>query len=233
MEGNNAIRLADVSIERQLEMSGSMTVEMAKRITIANNDDYSAAGAMLRSIKEQANKVKAYWADPKAKAAAAHKDICAREAAMLNPLKEAESIVKRSMAQYHQAIEQARLQQEEEERKLRQQEAERILNQAAEAEAAGDDQAAEIGLAMAEMVSDMDAPSTANSIPSADGISKRKTWKAMIEDPESVPAYYNGMEIRTINMTALNGIAKMTKGTANIPGIKFYEEISISVKGAK
>ena len=84
-------------------------------------------------------------------------------------------------------------------------------------------------MAMAEMVSDMAAPPIIEA-PKATGISTRKAWKARVVDPSKVPAYVNGMEIRTINMSALNNIARMTKGSAAIPGVEFFEETSIGAR---
>lgn len=49
-------------------------------------------------------------------------------------------------------------------------------------------------------------------------------------DPAKVPCYANGVEIRPVNMSALNNLARMTKGTAEIPGVEFFEESSIAAR---
>ena len=46
----------------------------------------------------------------------------------------------------------------------------------------------------------------------------------------AVPAYVNGMELRKINQTALDALARMSKGEASIPGVEFYQDTTISVK---
>ena len=66
--------------------------------------------------------------------------------------------------------------------------------------------------------------------PTAQGTSIRKTWKAKLVDEKLVPAYFNGMELRSINMAVLNSLAKTTKGTMQIPGVTFYEDASLSVR---
>lgn len=67
--------------------------------------------------------------------------------------------------------------------------------------------------------------------PTAMGTSVRRIWKARITDPEKVPAYVNGMEIREIKMSALNSLAKMSEGKLSVPGVEFYLETSISARG--
>ena len=39
-----------------------------------------------------------------------------------------------------------------------------------------------------------------------------------------IPAYVNGMELRKINQSALDALARMSKGEANIPGVEFYQD---------
>ena len=38
------------------------------------------------------------------------------------------------------------------------------------------------------------------------------------------------MAIRKVDLAVLNSIARMTKGTAKIPGVEFFEEMSISAR---
>lgn len=223
------VTVEELPIDQKLKIAGSVMVSRAQKLRVSTQEEYEGAATFLKDIKEQAKRIKDYWAEPKAKAAAAHKDIVAREKAMLNPLAEAEAIVKRSMSDYTAAVLKARREAEEEARRRQQEEAERLLNQAIDAESAGDDQGAAIGLAMAEMVNDMETPPTIEA-PKVSGITNRKTWKARVTDPTQVPAYCNGIELRTINMSALNSLAKMSKGTAVVPGVEFYEDTSIAVR---
>ena len=224
-----AINQEELTIERQLEAAGQLTVQEASALTIESNADYDNAGQLLVQIKTQEKKIKEYWKAPKAAAKAAHATICDREKEMLAPLAEAEKTIKSCMAKYQAAVEKARREAEEAARKLKEQETERLLNQAIEAEEAGDDQAAAINAAMAEMVNDL-PPATGIETPKSAGVGVRKTWKARVEDASLVPAYYNGIEIRKIDMSALNALARMSKGLFQIPGVEFYEETSISAR---
>ena len=230
MAANTAVvekRAVETSIENQLESSGNLMVAEARQMTIESQNDYDNAGRFLVEIKTRAKQVKDYWAKPKSDAKAAHQTICDREKEMLRPLADAEAIVKQSMVKYQAAVEQARREAEEAARKLQQEEADRLLEQAIAAEQNGNDRDAAVNMAMAQMVIDM-AATPVVATPKAAGISVRKTWKTRITDPTIVPAYANGLEIREIKMSALNTIAKMTNGTASIPGVEFYEESSIA-----
>ena len=217
------------SIEQQLEMSGIKAVQTARELTITSQEDYEKSAGYLTGIKTRMRQVTEYWKGPKQAAQKAHKELVEREKQMLKPLEEAERIIKRTMLNYQAAVEKARREAEAEARRRQEEEAMRLVEQAADAEAKGDDQAAAISMAMAEMVSEMPAAPQMDT-PSAAGTSIRKAWKARVIDPALVPAYYNGMEIRTINMSAMNSIAKMSKGTAQIPGVEFYQESSLGVR---
>lgn len=217
------------TVEQQLEQSGKLAVQTAKELTITTQDDYEKAGKYLVGIKTRTKQIQDYWKGPKEAANAAHKAVVEREKQMLAPLKEAEKIIKGTMLNYQAAVEKARREAEAEARRRQEEEAMRLVDQAASAEENGDNQAAAINMAMAEMISETPAVAQMDT-PSAAGTSVRKTWKHRVTDPTAVPAYFNGLEIRTINTAALNNIAKMTKGTAQIPGVEFYQESSLGVR---
>lgn len=229
VEKNNIVPLSNLSVENQLAVTGQQMVEDAKEMRIECQTDYENAAAALRKIKDQAKKIKEYWQGPKTAAKAAHQEIVDREKAMLSVLNSAEATIKASMKKYLDAVEKARREAEAEARRRQEEEAARLLEQAVQAEEKGDDQAVAVNMAMAEMVSEMPAPPSIEA-PKAVGVSTRKVWKARVVDPAKVPAYVNGMEIRSINMSALNSIARMTKGTATVPGVEFYEDSQISAR---
>ncbi|MBQ7372514.1 MAG: hypothetical protein IJW67_11675 [Blautia sp.] len=217
--------------EKNLMVSGQLMVKEATELSISNSEEYEAAGKILVDIKTKMKKVKDYWAEPKRVAKAAHTQLCDREKEMLQPLTDAEAIIKKSMMTYQQAVEKARLAEIEEAKRRQQKEADRMLEKAIQAQTEGNDIDAEINLAMAQMVSDM-KPIDITEAPKAQGTSIRKTWKARVTDPAKVPAYVNGIEIRKIDLTALNRLAKMSSGQLQIEGVEFYEESSMSVRTA-
>ena len=220
----------DERVEKQLEKSGMLAVNAAHGMRIESTQDYEQAGKFLLEIKNRAKKIKDYWAPTKAAAKAAHQAIVDREKEMLLPLTEAERIIKASMTSYQAAVEKARREAEAAAKKRQREEADRLLEQALAAHDSGDDHGAAIGMAMAEMVEEMQ-PVPVVDAPKATGTSVSKIWKARVIDAAAVPAYSDtGVELRSINMATLNSIARMTRGTAKIPGVEFYEDLSIRAR---
>lgn len=225
----NEAKPVNPSLENQLEKSGQMAIAEARGMVIESKQDYEQAGKFLVEIKTRAKQIKDYWAPTKAAAKAAHQSVVDREKEMLVPLTEAEKIIKASMVKYQTALERARREAEEEARRRQQEEADRLLAQAIQSQENGDDHGAAVGMAMAEMVEEMRPPEIIETA-KAVGTSVSKSWKARVVDETAVPAYANGLEIRKINLAALNSIARMTKGTAKIPGVEFFEEMNISAR---
>lgn len=211
--------------------AGAATMEMAEGMTIGTNEDYGRAGEFLTEIKRRAKQVTEYWKPAKEKAWAAHKEIAAKEKAMLGPLEQAEKAVKSEMARYLQEVERARLAAEAEAKRRAQEERDRLLTEALAAEQRGDEMGAHVGMAMAEMVEDMAPTAMLNeAAPVAAGVSVRKSWKARVVDEAAVPTAFGGVTIRPVDVAALNGLARMTKGTAQIPGVEMYEDAAIAAR---
>lgn len=222
-----AIKL-DTTMEQKLEQGGALMVKTANGLTITTHEDYDKGTTILKDIKTRVKAVKEYWKGPKEAANAAHKELVAKEAQMLKPLQEAESIIKKAMLAYTTEVERKRREAEEAARKAREEEVKRLEAIAAKAEEQGDTDTAEIMRDMAEEVPIGEIAAAA--APTAKGVSVRTTWKARVTDPKAVPAYFEGMELREINMTALNNIAKWRNGEAQIPGVEFYKESQMSVR---
>lgn len=215
---------------KQLQQETNLAIVKASELAITNNKDFELAGAMLVELKTYAKKVTDYWAEPKKSAHKAWKDICDREKAMLDPLNKAEKLIKGKMAEYQREQEaKERAIREELERRQRE-EAERLLKEAQEKEAAGDMLGADLALAQAELM-EQSAPVAAIQQPNAAGVSSRKVWKARITDESQVPVEVAGIVIRPVDLSALNNLAKATKGKAKIAGVEFYEDIIMSARG--
>lgn len=226
----NDVIAVQPTVESELRAAGSATVEAARAIKIADNAAYEDAGRFLVTIKQRAKQVEGYWKPLKEQANAAWKGIVEKEKTMLSPLNEAETTIKREMARYSAEQEAARRAAEAEARRRQQEERDRLLAEAIAAEKVGNVASAAASVAMAEMVEDMAAPAIVAEAPKAAGVSVRKTWKARVTNPAVVPVYANGAEIRPIDAAALNNIARLTKGTASIPGVEFYEESTTAVR---
>ena len=210
------------TIEQQMEQEGALMVKRVTGLTITNDAEYERGGDILRDIKARIKAVKDYWKAPKAAAQAAHKTLVEREKQMLKPLEDAEGTVKKVMLAY--TTEQRRIA-EEIARKAQQEEQARLAALAAAAEQQGDSDSAEF---MRDMMDSVEAEPVQTA--TTKGVSVRTTWKARVTDPKLVPAYFDGYELREINMTALNGLARQYEGGLNIPGVEFYRDETLSVR---
>lgn len=194
--------------------------ELAKmpgaEIVIFDQSSYEQAGEILRDIATVKKGIKAKFAEPKKAAADAHKAICALENEFLAKVTERENEIRQKMTIYYQA-EQKRIAAEEERKR---QEAERMMQTAVEAEAAGDTETAETYTALAAM-----EEAAVTVAPKAVGVSMRETWVAKVTDKSKVP-----LEYMEVNISALNAVAKATKGKISIPGVEFEKQIVSSVR---
>lgn len=203
------------TIEQQMEQEGALMVKRVTGLTITNDDDYSRGGDILKDIKARIKAVKDYWKAPKAAAQAAHKTLVDREKQMLKPLEDAEATVKKTMLAYT-----------TEQQRKRQEEQARLAALAAQAEQQGD---ADSAAFMRDMM-DAAEPEQVQPTVTPKGVSVRTTWKARVSDPKLVPAYFDGYELREINMTMLNGLARQYEGGLDIPGVEFYQDSTMSVR---
>lgn len=186
-------------------------------IAVTDQASYEAAGKLLVEIATVKKNIKACFAEPKKKAQEAHKAICALENDLLAKATAPETAIRQKMAAYYDA-EQKRIAAE---RERQRQEAEEAARLAAEAEAAGDTETAmeAVGIAAA-------TESAVTAAPKAAGVSFRDVWEAVVTDKSKVP-----LEYMEVNMSALNAVAKATKGSINIPGVQFVKKTVSSVRG--
>lgn len=194
--------------------------ELAKmpgaEIVVTDQQSYEAAAEILRGIATVKKEIKAKFADPKKKAAEAHKAICNLENELLAKVTDRENEIRAKMTAYWQA-EQKRIAAEQERKRK---EAEELARIAAEAEAQGDEETAAEAVAVAAMTE-----ATVTTAPKAAGVSMRETWVAKVTDKSKVP-----LEYMEVNISALNAVAKATKGKLNIPGVEFVKEVISSVR---
>jgi len=200
------------TIERQSEIS-----ESAKQLQIVNQETYLLAGNMLMSIKKLATYFVSLYAEPKKKAADAHKTICAKEKELLVPLQQAELQVKSKISAYLDAEEKRRIAEEE----VRRKESEKMMALSLEAQASGDSEMAQEAAATAAI----QASTVTYQRPTAPGISSRKIWRYRVTNIEEVPRMY-----LIVNDSALSALTRSLKDSCivTIPGIEFYYETSIA-----
>lgn len=222
---------AELVREEELQQSNSLVERRAKELKILTNEDYEKAAEFGQKIKIQAKVVTDFFKPMKDSAYKAHKAVCDREKAMLKPLQEAERILKGSIAAYQK--EQERKKRELEERMRLEAEAERDkkLSEAAAAEEAGNLAEAEMALAEAQMVETVAASTTVvMNTPKTKGIGTAKDWEIESIDREKVPVVFSGVEIRPVDEKAIMRLIRATKGSIQIPGIKYKETAKVSIR---
>ena len=127
--------------------------------------------------------------------------------------------------------ERKRREQEETMRRLAREEMERKLEEAAKSEASGDAMGADFAMAEAEVLEGMSMTATvASNAPKHQGVSHSKTWHIVSIDDSAVPVSYAGSVLRPVDERAVLRLIKEMKGNIVIPGVKFEEDVTVSIR---
>lgn len=221
----------DTAENEQLGKEVSLIESQASAVVVASEADYAAAGDLTKTVKAMQKQVKEYWDPLRVAAKKTYDDVLAKKKAMLDPLEAAEKILKGKMGDFVLEQERKRKEQEEAMRKLAQAEVDRKMDEAIAANNAGDVAGAEFAMAEAEVLDGIAANGMIPSQkPKADGVSTSKTWKITSIDDSKVPVSLCGAVIRPVDEKAVLALIKATKGKIEIPGIKFEESVTISVR---
>lgn len=228
--GSNALDVVECTENVLAEETGLIEMRV-QNTAIVSDDDYVATAEIVKSVKRLQKQVVEYWEPLRISAKATYDDVLRRKKEMLTPLEDAEKTLKSKIADYLLEKERKRKAQEDLLRKLAQREMERKLIVAVEAEASGDVAGAEYAMAEAETMENVSIVCGGKShTPKADGVSQSKAWKIVGIDSAKVPIYFSGAEIRPVDEKAIMKLIKESKGTIQIPGVKYEETASISVR---
>lgn len=237
MENEVIVATVDVATAAHTEMEGALSEEIAEiefqaeAITIESEEDYRLAADFGRMLKQRVAEVKEYWSPMKDAAHKAHAEVCRREKAMLQPLTNAEKILKQTMGAYIAEQERKRREAEESARKAAYEEAERKMAEAIALEEAGDREAADVIANEAAIMDEAVGTITiSRQSTKADGVYNRKDWKITSIDGSKVPDSFNGVEIRPVDISAVMKIIRAANGQVRIPGITFEETVQVSFR---
>lgn len=230
--GHNALVLGTEQ-EKTLGREVTSIEAQANAVTILNDEDFAAAGALTRNVKAAQKKVEEYWEPMRASTYSAYKAVTDHKKAMIDPLKKAETILKKKISAYTMEQERKRREEEERIRELARQEMERKLKEAEKAEEAGDKAAVEFAMSEAEVMDNMAATvSIKSEAPKVSGISRTKTWEIKRIDLKKLPDEFAGVLIRPADEKAIMNLIKATKGQISIPGVEYEETVSIAVRAS-
>lgn len=226
------IQIAEPAEQEQILNEQVTEIESrAKAIVVESEKDYTDAAEFGRMLKQHSSDVKEFWKPLKEAAHKAHAEICAKEKAMLQPLVNAEKILKQSMGAYIAEQERKRREAEEAARKAAQAEIDRKMQEAISLDAAGDSCGAEAAMAEAEIMDSMSKAVTIETVkPKAAGVASSRDWEITSIDTTAVPMFFAGIEIRPVDTAAVMRLIRASKGTANIPGISYKETAKIAFR---
>lgn len=221
-------------------------VAQAKGLQITDDATFVKAGEFLKSIVALRNKIVETFADPKKKAHEAHKAITKAEKDQLEPVMQAETLVKVRVADYQREQDRKRREEEdrlrklaaEEERKRREAEENARIEAAAKLEQEGKKDEAEriVAEAIAEPVR-LIAPviTLPKATPKVAGVQTKSVWKYEISDKRALLAFilenYAVLgHLVDVNGPAVNDIVKRQKQACTLPGVRVYEDAQIAVR---
>lgn len=222
---------AQPTAEETLGKEISAFEAQAASFVIASDVDYAEASEIIKRAKAMQKSIEEYWEPLRVSAKKAYDDVLSHKKTMLDPMKRVESILKGKMADYLTEQERQRKAREEELKKLALAEADKKLAESIAASEAGDDEAAEYAMAEAEV---LEAAAVNSVIPKqsvkASGVSVSKAWKITSIDNSKVPIELNGFELRPVDEAAVMRLIKASKGAISIPGVKYEETATISIR---
>ena len=203
----------------------------AEAIVVSNDEEYTEAGEFGVLLREKIAEVTEFFAPMKKAAHDAHKQVCDREKQMLTPLKNAESVLKKTMGEYAMKKERERRAAEEAARRLAMEEANRKLEESIRAEENGDMEAANSAMLDAEIADSASRMAVVNmEQPKAKGVTSTKDWEIDSIDLSKVPTEVMGMVIRPVDTAAVMKLIRASKGQIQIEGIKYHETLKTSFR---
>lgn len=214
--------------ELEIKEKSTTIYELSQEIHIHSQENLIDVIEILRGIKEHKEKVIDYWKTAKESARKAYKEIVSKEKAMLEICDKAEKNLKNEILIYKRLREQKAIKISDEAEKYRQEEVDKLLNESIKAEQNGDKETSRSKLRQAEMIENLEKY-TAKVFQKEDGITTQKRWQVRITDNESVPVFFNGIEIREINTKKLLEIRKENPNV-QIPGVEFYQMENIVIR---
>ena len=210
-------------------------VARANAITVRTPDQRTEAVKFLKSVKGAHRRVTDFFAPLVEATHKAWKRTTEARTSVLDPLEAAECTVKTTVMTYDQEQEHIRL---DEQRRLQaiadetaRKERERLEKEAAKLKTP------ELREARLEQAAALIAPVVTIAEPEKPkGESTRKLWRARLTDKAAlIQAAAQGNEIAatclTFDQTAANKLATAMKGAVPVPGIEWYSETSLAMRG--
>lgn len=202
----------------------------ADALSVTNDEEYQDAAEFLKTLKDQAGKVKDFFKPLKDAAHKAHKEVCDREKQMLDPLTKAEVVIKKAVGEYLAEQERKRKAAEERARQAAKAEADRRLAEAIALENQGRMEEAAAAVEEAEIIDSATIAVPVAPTKKVKGVSSSKDWELVSVDDSKVPVDVAGTVIRPVDQGAIMRLIRASKGTIKIPGVTYKEIMKMSVR---
>jgi len=202
--------------EKELKTQALVLPEKAGFITVHSQTTLDRANEFLKTVKVFRKNVKDFFGPIKKNLNKAKSELMERINFLDNPAEKAEKIVKKEIERYLAEQEEKRLKAEEEAR----QEKEKAFEKAREAEKLGfEEEAEKIRKEETKLATPLPPPVK------AEGTHLRKNWTYEVTDITKVPREY-----LVLDSVKVNAIVRADKEKTNIPGIRAYQETSVSTR---
>ena len=208
----------------------SQIVQVARDMVVDGESGRAVAAEFLKTVKSMKNTVVDSWKPFKVDAKAIYDRVRKQEKDMLDPLDEADRLVRAKVVDSVKREEEEKRRKAEQLRELARKEAEAKLAEATKASASGDEFTAEMAMAEAEVYEQASGAVRADSVAKTKGIQYITTWDVTVTDASKVPVVFAGVELRPVDIGAVKKLVRASKGTIQIPGIKIEETKSTRIR---
>ena len=214
-----------------VENKASEALNQAQALVVSDREQYSAAGVFTRGLKSIEKAICETFDPIVTKALAAHREAVAQRKKHLEPIEQAERVVKSKMLSFAEA--EAR--QQAEERRVAEEAARKAQEEAKLAQAIAAEQKGQ--LKQAEAI--LERPVAPVFIPEqpkakAEGIGIRTTYSAEVTDLlelcKAVVADPSKLNLILPNQVALNKLATALGNNMRVPGVSVVEKKGISAR---
>jgi hypothetical protein len=211
-----------------LEQEVQNAISIAEQILVTDNDEEAYAVEFGKIIKKCQKLVSEEFDPGVEDSHSLWKRLVAQRAKYQDPLKESEKLVKDKIKFYRLNLEKDRLEQEEKAKAASEMalklEKDRLMEEAEESMKNGDAvRATELAVKAATM--ENGGVFVESKTVKQEGMSIKKTWKAKVIDVSQVPRQF-----LVIDQKSLDAYAREKGVSANIPGVEFYEDSTISLR---
>lgn len=209
--------------QKELHTEVEKSLSWSNNIVIQNQAQFDLIDERRKSLKPLKDKINGYFKPLTDAANAAHKALTRRRSDELRPLEQAEDrakTVQRAWIKEQERIAEEQRKKDEEERLKRETaEKKKIDKKIDKAIEKGDENLLETLEVEKEEVYIPPTNTVEKLAPTYDQRTFKKRWAVSIVDKKKVP-----LEYLNVNVEALEKIAKATKGSIKIPGIRFHQE---------